>query len=71
MRNVGKLIENLQECEGYITRCLEGQQAKDANIARMINNCLSQFTADDMQLLEQMVHQNFRDAMLTHNLAKL
>lgn len=56
LRNLGKLTENLNECESYIVKCLEGTQAKDANIARMINNCLSQFNADDMQLLEQMVH---------------
>ena len=52
MRNLGKLIENLQECEAYINNCLNGTQAKDANIARMINKCLSQFNTDDMQLLE-------------------
>lgn len=56
MRNLSKLLENLQECESYIIKCLEGTAKKDANIARMINNCLSQFTADDMQLLETMVH---------------
>lgn len=50
---------------------LTGKQAKNANIARTINKCLSQFTSSDMQLLESMVLTNFNDAMMTNNLAKL
>lgn len=32
---------------------------------------MSQFTSEDMQILEQMVHTNFRDAMMSSNLSKL
>lgn len=71
LQNFSRLIDNLTECEEYIDAVLSGRQAKDANIARTISKCLSQFSQDDMSLLEQMVHTNFNDAMMTNNLAKL
>ncbi len=35
--------------------------AKDANIVRSINSCLSRFTGEDMSLLESMMLKNFND----------
>ena len=52
LQNFTRLIENLTECEEYIDNVLSDKQAKDANIARIINKCLSQFSSSDMQLLE-------------------
>lgn len=71
LHNFGRLLDNLGECQKYISDVLNGQAAKDANIVRSINNCLSRFTGEDMQLLENMMLKNFNDAMLTNNLAKL
>lgn len=71
LHNFGRLLENLGECEKYITDVLNGRAAKDANIVRSINSCLSRFTGEDMSLLESMMLKNFNDAMLTNNLAKL
>lgn len=71
LHNFGRLLDNLGECEKYISDVLNGQAAKDANIVRSINSCLSRFTGEDMQLLESMMLKNFNDAMLTNNLAKL
>ena len=70
-QNLSRLIENLSECEDFIKSVIEGTQAKDNAVARSINQCLSKFTAEDMETLEAMMLTNFKDAMLTSNLAKL
>lgn len=44
LQNFSRLIDNLTECEEYIDNVLTGKQAKDANIARIINKCLNQFS---------------------------
>lgn len=71
LKNFRKLIENLDDCEKYIQDVIDGKQTSDPEIGRSLNKCLSQFTADDMQILEQMIHTNFRDAMMANNLSKL
>lgn len=70
-QNLSRLIENLSECEDFIKSVVEGRQAKDNAVARSIDKCLSKFTAEDMETLEAMMLTNFKDAMLTSNLAKL
>lgn len=70
-RNFRELREGLDECDNYIQDILDGKQAYDAGIGRSINKCLGQFTNEDMAILEQMVVTNYKDAMMTNNLAKL
>ena len=36
-----------------------------------MNKCLGQFSSEDMLLLEKMVQANFKDAIMTNNLAKI
>ena len=71
LSNFNRLIENLTECEDYLQAILDGKQAKETSVARSIHQCLSLFSGEDMQVLEQMMLTNFSDAMLTNNLAKL
>jgi len=71
LKNFRKLIENLDDCENYVQSVVSGGQKADPEIGRALNKCLSQFTSEDMQILEQMVHTNFRDAMMSNNLSKL
>ena len=71
LKNFKRLIENLKECENYIQDLINGKEVNDPQIGRELNKCLGQFTSEDMALLEQMVHVNFRDAIMTNNLAKL
>jgi hypothetical protein len=71
LKNFKKLIDNLDDCENYITNVSGGKVKGDPEIARALNKCLSQFTNEDMVLLEQLVHTNFQDAMISNNLIKL
>ena len=71
LKNFRKLIENLEDCEDYIKKVIDGKITGDVEIGRQLNKCLSQFTNEDMALLEQMIHTNFKDAMMSNNLAKL
>ena len=71
LKNFKALIDNLDDCEDYINNVESGKILGDPEIARALNKCLSQFTAEDMALLEQMVHTNFQDAMVQNNLIKL
>jgi len=70
-RNFRELREGLDECDDYVQSIIDGKQAYDANIGREINKCLGQFTSEDLAILEQMVVTNYKDAVMTNNLAKL
>ena len=37
----------------------------------MLNKCMSQFSTDDMAVLEGMVRDNFEDSIMINSLAKL
>lgn len=71
LNNFRQLIDNLDECEKYIQDVVDGKAKNDPNIGRQINKCLGQFTSQDMLLLEKMVLTNYKDAVMTNNLAKL
>lgn len=43
----------------------------NTEIAKSLNSCISQFSSDDMKVLEQMVMENFEDAVMINSLAKL
>jgi Maintenance of mitochondrial structure and function len=61
----------MQECEAYIKDVIEGRTTANPEIARALNQCISQFSTDDLQLLEGMVKENFHDAVMVNTLAKL
>jgi len=71
LRNFRMLIENLDECDNFIQDIVDGKQVTDPRIGRAINNCLGQFTSEDMAILEQMIYCNYKDAVMTNNLSKL
>jgi len=71
IKNFKTLIDNLDDCETYIQNVKAGKITGDPEIARALNKCLSQFTSEDMALLEQFFHTNFQDAMISNNLIKL
>ena len=71
LKNFHTLIENLDECDRYIQDIIDGKQVNDPNIGRAIKKCLGQFTNEDMVILEQMIATNYKDAVMTNNLAKL
>lgn len=43
----------------------------DSELGRTMDECLGQFSTDDMALLEQMVASNFEDALMVSSLSKL
>jgi len=45
---IKKLIENLEDCESYISNVGSGKVQGDPEIGRALNKCLSQFTSEDM-----------------------
>ena len=40
-------------------------------MGRMMDECLGQFSTDDMDLLESLISSNFEDAIMINNLSKL
>ena len=40
-------------------------------MGRLLNECLSEFSTDDMSLLEQLIAGNFEDALMMSSLSKL
>jgi len=71
LKNLSKLIENLDECENYIQDVIDKKLIGDPEVGRLINKCMGQFNSEDMSLLEEMINSNFKNAMMTNNLAKL
>ncbi len=71
LRNMDQLCLNMSECESYISKVIEGKVEADPEIARALNQCISQFSSDDLALLEGMVKENFHDAVMVNTLAKL
>ena len=71
VKNLDNLINNLSECEDYIQLVIDGKVRADGDIARSLNSCISQFSNDDLQVLEGMVMENFEDAVMINSLAKL
>lgn len=41
LKNFDKLIENLTDCENYISSVMEGKQQNNQEIGQMINECMS------------------------------
>lgn len=70
-RNLSTLCANLTECEDYIQQVVDGKRQPDTEVAKALNHCISQFSTDDMALLEGMVKENFEDAVMVNTLAKL
>jgi hypothetical protein len=71
IKNLTKLIENLDDCEEYIQNVVEKKEVGDPDIGRMLNKCMGQFTQQDMRILETLVNSNFKNAMMTNSLSKL
>jgi hypothetical protein len=71
LRNLSQLCLNMQECEEYIKDVVGGRTTADPEIARALNQCISQFSTDDLRVLEGMVKENFQDAVMVNTLAKL
>jgi prophage DNA circulation protein len=71
LRNLSQLSVNMTECEDYIQSVIDKKVQPDQQVARALNQCISQFSTDDMQVLEGMVRENFHDAVMVNTLAKL
>lgn len=50
---------------------LDGKIDGDGDMGRMMDECLGQFSNDDMDLLESLIASNFEDAIMINNLSKL
>jgi hypothetical protein len=50
---------------------IAGSITADPEISRALNQCISQFSTDDLKVLEGMVKENFQDAVMVNTLAKL
>jgi hypothetical protein len=71
LKNFEEVVDNLQECEDYIQDVIDGKMAADSDMGRMMNDCLGQFSTDDMTMLESMIVANYEDALMISNLSKL
>lgn len=71
VKNFEEVVDNLKQCEDYINEVLEGKRVGDSKLGRMMDDCLGQFSTDDMTMLEQMIVSNYEDAVMISNLSKL
>jgi len=71
LKNFEEVVANLQECETYIQEVLDGKRKGDSQLGRMMDDCLGQFSTDDMAMLESMIVSNYEDAVMISNLSKL
>lgn len=71
LRNLSQLSVNLSECEDYIQGVIENKITPDPDVSRSLNECISQFSSDDLSVLEGMVRENFDDAIMVNTIAKL
>lgn len=70
-KNFKEVIDNLSECESYIQDVLDDKIEGDSELGRLLEDCLGQFSTDDMNLLDSLVASNFEDALLISSLTKL
>jgi hypothetical protein len=71
IKNFEEVVDNLKECDEYIQEVLDGKRPGDSQLGRMMDDCLGQFSTDDMAMLESMIVSNFEDAVMISNLSKL
>ena len=50
---------------------IDGKKEGDGELGRQLEDCMAQFSTDDMELLESLVASNFEDALLVSSLSKL
>lgn len=74
------MIDNLKDCDSYIQNVIvsntlylfqNGSEPGDSSIGRLLQECMTQFSNDDMALLESSVASNFEDALIIGSLSKL
>ena len=65
------MVRNLQQLCLNIKDVIAGSITADPEISRALNQCISQFSTDDLKVLEGMVKENFQDAVMVNTLAKL
>jgi len=70
-RNFDEVIVNLDECDKYIQSIIDNGGEGDSDLGRVMDECLGQFSTDDMELLEGLVASNFEDALMISSLSKL
>lgn len=70
-RNFDEVIVNLDECDNYIQSIIDNGGEGDSELGRTMDECLGQFSTDDMELLERLVASNFEDALMISSLSKL
>jgi hypothetical protein len=61
----------LNDCDEYIEGIIANGGEGDSDLGRLMDECLGQFSTDDMELLESMVSSNFEDAIMINSLSKL
>ena len=71
LKNFEEVVDNLQECEDYIQDVIDGKLTGDSELGRLMDDCLGQFSTDDMAMLESMIVSNYEDALMISNLSKL
>lgn len=71
LKNFKEVVANLEDCDSYIQSVLDGKQPSNSSIGRLLEDCMAQFSNDDMALLESSIASNFEDALMIGSLSKL
>lgn len=70
-KNFKEVVDNLRDCESYIQQILDGNQTGNASVGRLLDECMTQFSNDEMALLESTIATNFEDTLMIGSLSKL
>jgi len=80
LKNFTEVIENLRSAEQYIQLVLvsaaklslqDKVKPSDPELARLLEDCMGQFSSDETSLLENVIASNFEDALMISSLSKL
>lgn len=71
LKNFKEVIENLNDCESYIQDVIDGKRPDDSNMGRLLETTMSEFSSDDMSVLENLIASNFEDALMIASLSRL
>lgn len=71
LKNFKEVVDNLNDCEQFIHDVLDGKKKADADMGRLLEQCMSEFSSGDISELERLVANNFEDSLMIASLGKL
>lgn len=77
MKNFKEVVDNLDDCEQYIQHVIDNAEKGEATtdsereMGRLLEQCMSEFSSGDIEMLEKFIASNFEDALMVASLSRL